>query len=255
MDSRTTRGIICMDGRFGAVYRICPITYTVWEDDSFEYVFEPNYLVIDLLTTPDFQGIPGLDLSLRKQRYVRRNRVPTFIEERSPAPNREDLWDLLDEHGMDHLNRLEWLIRTRMRYGGDNLYVQRFEEQDELETISETELVENAQNTDQAMRALLNSLARGDGLKLADGAKATPDARKALHSTLIALLEKGEAYRKMKSGERETEKRGRRRIAVEDTRFEEALRDIADGRLTVDEAANRLGISRSTFFRRKRELG
>ena len=253
MNSSVTCGVICMDGPFGVVYHVCAITYTVWEDDSFEYAFEPNYAVVDLLSAPDFQGIPGLDLSLRKRRYVRHNRVPVFVEERSPAPNREDLWALLEEQGMDHLNRLEWLIRSGMRYGGDNLYVRRFDDSDAGRTVDEARVVADSQTTEHAMKALLQALARGDALMLPDGGKAEPAARKALHETLIALLGKGEEYRRRQRGEHEVGERGRRRIVVEDTRFDEALRDVKHGRLTVDEAAERLGISRSTFFRRKRE--
>ena len=253
MKSKSTRGLICMDGRFGLVYHVCVITYRIWEDGSFEYSFEPNYQVIDLLEAPDFQGIPGLDLSLRKKRYIRRNRTPVFIEERSPAPNREDLWTLLEEVGMDHLNRLEWLIRTDMRYGGDNLYVCRFRKLEAPQEACESHLISEAQNTEQAMKSVLRALARGDSLALASEDPACPSTRKALHDTLLLLLGKGEEYRRRLRNGRDAEKRGRRRIVVEDTRLDEALHDMANGRISADEAAERLGISRSTFFRRKRE--
>lgn len=70
-----------------------------------------------------------MDLDLRKKEYIRRNRVPVFISERTPSKNRENLIELLDACGMDYLNRLEWLIRTDTRYAGDSLYVCRWEDE------------------------------------------------------------------------------------------------------------------------------
>ena len=206
-----------------------------------------------MLEPPDFQGISGLDLTLRKSRYVRRNRTPVFIEERSPAPNREGLWELLAEQGMEHLNRLEWLIRADYRYAGDKLYVVRAEEVDAARVVDEALVIGESQNSWLAMRALLQALARGDRLKLRDGSQPGKDARKTLHDTLVMLLEKGEEYRQSQRGSDDAGTPGRRRIAVEDTRFDEALRNMASGKITADEAAKRLGISRATFFRRKRE--
>lgn len=120
MKSVTTTGLICLDDSFGLTYRIAKITYTEREDDSFEYEIEPCYSVIDLLNTDQFQGIPGLDLSLRKRVYRRTNITPTFIDERTPGPQRKNLQELLEAEGMQYLNRLEWLILTDLRYSGDN---------------------------------------------------------------------------------------------------------------------------------------
>ena len=46
---------------------ICDITYSLNSHDSFMYVFKPNYFVCDLLSSAIFQGIPGLNLDLRKE--------------------------------------------------------------------------------------------------------------------------------------------------------------------------------------------
>ena len=124
-----TERCICIDDAYGFTYRIAKIEYIEREDESFEYIFYPNYSVIDLLGDDIFQGIPGLDLDLRKKEYIRRNRVPVFISERTPSKNRENLIELLDACGMDYLNRLEWLIRTDTRYAGDSLYVCRWEDE------------------------------------------------------------------------------------------------------------------------------
>ena len=142
MRAVSTHGQICLNDTYGFIYKIAKLEYTLWEDDSFRYVFTPNYSVVDLLSPKLFQGIPGLDLSCRKPQYVRMNRTPVFISERTPSEHREDLLSLLNECQMDHLNRLEWLIRTKSRYSGDDLYVLRFDpeeptavEVDDLSTL------------------------------------------------------------------------------------------------------------------------
>ena len=73
----------------------------------------------------EFQGIPGLDMSMRLERYYRVNMMPYFISERTPSEKREDLWELLEEVGLDYYDRFEWLLRTNMRCGTDNLIVER----------------------------------------------------------------------------------------------------------------------------------
>lgn len=77
------------------------------------------------MDTKDFQGIPGLDLDLKKKSYTRENVIPVFISERAPAKNREDLWELLEKCDMQYLNPVEWLIRTNTQYPGDKLFVKR----------------------------------------------------------------------------------------------------------------------------------
>lgn len=72
MKSFESRGTICLKGQNNFIYKICKITYRLFEDESFEYVFEPNYFLIDLLDSKYFQGIPGLNLDLKKQEYIRK---------------------------------------------------------------------------------------------------------------------------------------------------------------------------------------
>ena len=39
MKEHITRGIICLQDEYQFVYRIAAISYTIWEDGSFAYVF------------------------------------------------------------------------------------------------------------------------------------------------------------------------------------------------------------------------
>ena len=107
MRESVTAAQLCLDGRGGFTYVVALMSYIMREDETFRYELEPNYEVIDLLDSSDFQGIPGFDLSVRKTCYERDNRTPTLIADRAPMANREDLWSLLDECGMDYWDPLE----------------------------------------------------------------------------------------------------------------------------------------------------
>ena len=47
MKEKTTKGTISLDGPGGLVYDVGTIACTVREDETFRYVFEPNWAVID----------------------------------------------------------------------------------------------------------------------------------------------------------------------------------------------------------------
>ena len=96
MRKLTTTGFICLEDDYKFIYKIAKIEYEEWEDGAFNYRFRPFYNVINMLPPNLFQGIPGLDLSLEKAVYERKNIVPTFISERTPSERREDLWELMD---------------------------------------------------------------------------------------------------------------------------------------------------------------
>ena len=79
MKKLVTQGDICLQDEYNFVYKVAEIVYTLWENENFVYEIKPNYSVIELLDAKDFQGIPGLDLDLKKERYIRENIVPVFI--------------------------------------------------------------------------------------------------------------------------------------------------------------------------------
>ena len=113
-------GTICNPGPFNLIYAICDLEYILNDDDSFKYIFTPNYNTIDLLTSEYFQGIPGLNLDLKKEVYIREYRIPTFISERVPQKNREDYLELLAKVNMEYMDPIEYLIRTDEQYFGDD---------------------------------------------------------------------------------------------------------------------------------------
>lgn len=120
-------GIIYAVDRCGNKYSVARVDLERFDDQNFQYVFTPDWDTIDSLPTSIFQGIPGLNMSMRLERYYRVNMTPYFISERTPSEKREDLWELLEEVGLDYYDRFEWLLRTNMRCGTDNLIVERAE--------------------------------------------------------------------------------------------------------------------------------
>ena len=112
-------GIIYAVDRSGDKYAVSRVDFERFDEQNFQYIFSPDWSVIDTLPASIFQGIPGLDMSSRLERYYRVNMTPYFISERTPSEGREDLWELLDVVGLDYYDRFEWLLRSNMRCGNN----------------------------------------------------------------------------------------------------------------------------------------
>ncbi len=259
MRSTTTTGIICLDDSYGLTYRIAKITYIEWEDETFEYQIEPCYPVIDLLKPDLFQGIPGLDLSLRKTVYRRTNMTPTFIEERTPGPKRENLQELLEGEGMQYLNRLEWLIRTDLRYSGDCLYVRRWQPSDDERIIALEELSVLGTQSGQQARGILQLLCMGHIIEtpsftIDDGARST------VYHLLLSLYKANrtfaEAHQKagIERAKQQGKYRGRKPKSINLRDLDAAAKRYFAKTITAKEAAASLGVSPATFHRRLRRL-
>ncbi len=259
MKEMTTTGLICLRDDLELEYKIAKIEYTEREDESFVYVFTPYYPVIDLLSPPNFQGIPGLNLDLHKPQYVRENIVPVFISERAPNKNREDLWTLLESVDMKYLNQLEWLMRTKLRYSGDRLYVRRLLSGDEKQCVELADPAEHDRARTICQR-ILQVICLGHDVR-ASGYSIDDSNRKAFYALLISLYRKEIEYPKTRrrEGTRKAaaagKYRGRQRIRIDDTKAIEVLGQFRQGKLTEAQALEKLGISRATFYRRLKEYG
>ena len=257
MKEMTTTGLICLRDDLDLEYKIARIEYTERENDSFSYVFTPYYEVVDLLSPPVFQGIPGLDLNLRKPKYVRENTIPVFISERSPNKNREDLWELLENEKMKYLNQLEWLIRTKTRYPGDRLYVKKPSIDDEKHCIELEKPVEH-ERARVICERILKAICYGHDVK-ASGYSIDDSNRKAFYSLLILIYRNEVGYFRsmrregIRKSAAEGNYRGRHRIQIDDTKISEIFNRFQRGKMTEAEALEKLGISRSTFYRRLKE--
>ena len=69
-------GIIYAVDRSGNKYSVARVDLERFDDQNFQYVFTPDWDTIDSLPTSIFQGIHGLDMSMRLERYYRVNMMP-----------------------------------------------------------------------------------------------------------------------------------------------------------------------------------
>jgi len=256
MKENVTEGTICLKDDYGIEYKISKITYVEREDESFLYVFRPYYNVTDILGAELFQGIPGLDLETHREEYVRENIIPTFISERTPGKNRENLMEMLEEVGMTYLNQLEWLIRTNTQYPGDRMYVKRYSPEDEKHTV----------NMDISPRRLLKScrdtleiICYGNDLH-AENCDIDDNNRKDFYGLLYCLYsnEMDMRHQKLvegiKSGVANGHYKGRKRKNVNTPKLHEVSKALAAHRMSEAEAMEMLGVSRATLYRRLKEI-
>lgn len=249
-----TRGDICLKDEYNFIYKVADIVYTEREDESFVYEIKPNYSVISLLDAKDFQGIPGLDLELKKESYIRENVIPVFISERTPGKNREDLWKLLKDCDMQYLNQLEWLIRTETQYSGDKLFVQRKEDK----TIKVKQINDLGNRSAVICRKILETICYGNAV-ISPALIIDDKNRKQYYELLMALYS---TERKFLDSQRSIgiavaakkgNYRGREKIRIDKLAAQEIFLDYAAKKITSTVAAKKLGISNSTFLRRYKE--
>ena len=250
-----TDGSICLDDEYGFTYHVADIRYIEREDESYCYEFRPDYSVIELLNVKIYQGIPGLDLSLKKEVYVRENMVPVFISERTPGENREDLWELLKACHMEYLNRLELLIRTDTRYSGDGFYVCRAKKRGIVRISSIAEL---GNRSSVISRKVLEVICAGGEIHT-DAFTISDSNRRSYYELFLALYTCEKKYMddRRRDGIGKSVKQGkytgRSRIKIDPLEMQEIFEAYEAGALTGKGAAERLGVSASTFYRRYKE--
>ena len=216
-------------------------------------------------------------MSMRLERYYRVNMTPYFISERTPSESREDLWELLEAVGLDYYDRFEWLLRTDMRCGTDNLIVERAEAARTItfESINSlppdlrpTDLVtiqgfQSIAKTSHQLRKILLQILRS-GAHIWDETESRQLSEEEC-SLLLNLLMVEESMEAKQNKQRHQEGvaqaknsgkyAGRKRIVVDPNLFRQVAEDFRNHKVTEEEAMHRAGIrSRSTFYRRLKEI-
>ena len=255
------------------------ITYEEFDDGQFQYIIVPFWPIIDMLPSKVFQGIPGIDMTLRLEKYYRVNYVPTFITERTPGESREDLWELMESVGLDYYDRLEWLIRTDLRAAIDNLIVERAREEKRIgkaQTSEEfTHFLEDGQYGDEIEVPRIEILGNGSktcvktlnrlmhyGIRLhlqQEQIDLDVESYKNWISIFRQMYEMDEAIRKkqQKAGIEEAKEqgkyKGRKRKGTDTQLLEDAIRAFQEKEMSLEEALHLTNLSKSTFYRRIRE--
>ena len=250
-----SKGTICILDKNKLLYAVCEIDYLLNNDDTFRYTFRPNYSVIDLLKLDVFQGIPGLNLDKKKEEYIRENIVPTFISERVPSKNRENYAEMLEDHGLDYMDPIMYLIKDTGRYSGDNFFVTTLVAK---EKVSYDNFHSNKTNN-ALIGDILANICLGHDVEI--GGQLIDDSnRKAFFDVLSSIyfrsLELNKEIQKKgiaKAKEKGVYK-GRKAIKVDTLKFMELLDKVERKKLTPREAADMLGISIDKYYRLKKQL-
>lgn len=245
----SSKGRICLKDKYGFIYHICTIEYIYDIDDKYRYIYTPNYIVTDIVPTNLFQGIPGLNLDLRKPQYVRENAQPVFITERVPQPNREDYYDLLADVGLDYYEPILYLIRTKLQYFGDEFFMLPYEEQVDYYVNPSDSYINIIKNI--LANIALNNNVYYDGSVIND-------------VTLFKILYliytkryncvKEQQQDGINKAKEEHKYRGRKEVKVDTFKFLDVLEKVNRKEITAKDGAKILGISIDKYYRFKKKL-
>ena len=245
-------GMICVEDKYKFVYAVCKIEYFLYEDESFKYIFTPNYSVINLLDSSIFQGIPGLNLELKKENYVRDNINPTFISERVPSESREDYHELLERVHMEYMDPIKYLIRLDLQYSGDNLFVTEYEEKRNC-------IITQQENSVIYLKNIISNITKGNDVVLGD-AIINNENRKVFFGVFLDLYKKMYSYNKTRQREGiERAKalgkyKGRKAQEVDLLKFMDLDDQVMRKKITRQELLDILGISKDKYYRIKKKL-
>lgn len=274
--SYVNSGIIKAVMKNGEKISVAQIDYQEFDEENFQYVISPYWEIVDGLPASVFQGIPGIDMDLRLETYYRVNYIPTFIAERTPSENREDLWEILESVGLDYYDRFEWLIRTPMRAANDNLIVERRRTKQVVEKYT-TGILSTLQYGDKvivdSMEAIADTTAGfvdeiftviTNGVDIiSENGQMLVDitTRSSMIPIIIAqkIIAQREYAKNRRSGIEQAKKQGkytgRKPIEVDEKVLRQVNQELKAGLISVEEAMKRTKIgSKSTFYRKVREL-
>lgn len=269
-------GIIKAVMKSGEKISVAQIDYQEFDEENFQYVISPYWEIIDGLPPSVFQGIPGIDMELHLQQYYRVNYIPTFITERTPSENREDLWEILESVNLDYYDRFEWLLRTTMRAANDNLIVERRRASQVVEAYKEG-ILSSLQYGDKlvvdSMEAIADTAAgfaddiftvvtcgvdviSKNGQVLIDAVARASIVPVAVTQRIIARREYAARRRNgIEQAKKAGKYMGRKPIEVDEEILRKVNLELKDGLITIEEAMRRAKIgSKSTFYRKVRAL-
>ena len=268
-------GIIKVYDRNNRDYNVGEVVLERFDEQNFQYIIKPYWELIEDIPHGLFQGIPGINMDIRKESYYRVNMTPAFISMRTPSESRENVSELMESVGLDYYDRFEWLLRSEMRCGDDNLLVVRkprdiqrirgwenirnrhFHPSDVVEIYSLADMQSSNARIVEDMFRLLQS-----GVQIyiiSEDRYLGYDERRTMLYLLRNMLECIDRNNRLRREEGiEEAKRngryaGRKPIELDDQLLKQVAIAFLNNRISEQEAMQRLGInSRSTFYRRIR---
>ena len=103
-------------------YCIASLTEVRNDADEFSWIIKPNYKDLEKC---GFYFLPGIDLDLHLEEYVRTNVIPSIVSRRTFPDNRDKLFEQLNELGLRWNDRFEFMCITMGWCSSDTDYVTR----------------------------------------------------------------------------------------------------------------------------------
>lgn len=223
-------------------FKIAKLSYELFENEEFQYCFEPYYDVIDAFEDLD---IPGIDLSLRQPVYYRSNITPTFVSERIVPKNRVNLFEELKEQNFNYHQPFLLLLDSKRTYGGDRLSLKS----DSFYT-KKLANVEESSDLYKIIPSTLKQLAARVPFKVGS-IDVNENSRCILIKNYLFLFSTVSKYYYEKSKGNV----GRKKQEVSLVVLKEIHNQYKHGIIPIDEAVRRSSLgSRSTFYRRVKEM-
>ena len=244
-------GIIKVYDRYNRNYSVGEVIFERFDDQNFQYIIKPYWQFIDQIPYGLFQGIPGIDMDLRREAYYRVNMTPTFISMRTPSESRENVRELMRLVGLDYYDRFEWLLRSEMRCGDDNLLVVEINNLSDIQS-SNARLIED----------LFSLLQSGVQIYIRSENRYIDDKERRtmlyLLRNMLECIDRNNRNRReegIEEAKRNGRYTGRKPIEVNEQLLKQVAIAFLNNRLSEQEAMGRLGInSRSTFYRKIRSF-
>lgn len=265
-------GLIQAYDRFNRLFNIGEITFERHDDQNYQYIITPYWPSIDSLPDGLFQGIPGINMDIRRDCYYRVNMTPSFISMRTPSESRENVNELMTSVGLDYYDPFEWLLRTETKCGDDNLVVVRKpdashgrvrlselhrqwiipEDDIEIEGLDDFN-GSNARLIDE-MYQLLQSGCKiyihGENRYIEDHER---QIMLELLKNMMVCSDRCQRSRReegIREVKREGRYQGRKPMAIDDQLLRKTVHEFRNHLISEREAMTRLGVSRSTFYRK-----
>lgn len=222
-------------------FKVAKISYELFEDESFQYIIEPYYDILDAFG--DVINIPGINITLRREKYYRVNIIPIFVSDRTFPKSRVEARKLLSEKNLSYYNPLLWLTDSVYTYTGDKLLLKSeafFEEQ---------KAIENSKNIYRHILYTLQNIGRRRDFALGKLALNVSNREDILKIYLYQYSLVQSTYYKQIA-----KSAGRHKIEVSSIVMKEVVSLYDNKIISVKEAMKRLSLnSESTFYRRLKE--
>lgn len=153
---------------------------------------------------------------------------------------------------MDYMNPIEYLIKTKESYSGDNLYVISYTER---ETVNLNNIIEKC-NSLGIIKIILNNLAKGNKLILNNTEINNSKTFEVFVNLSIKSSLTNKLLNKKKIEKAKSDKiyKGRKAIKIDMLTFYEQIDLVKKGIITNDDAIKNLKISKSTYYRLKNKV-